>query len=162
RPGPKKPMEKDGRRIVWIDDLAVETQASPDKLLSLEVQNDDPEGRLLAGGQIGVSVGASTAVKRGKVTLSARNVSKQPVGTQSVDLEVPAEGFANVVVPLRELAEKKPRGPIDIDVVFQDAAKPGTRIDKRITLKSAVQACIVYDFEEPVAFTGYQPGKVTK
>lgn len=65
-------------------------------------------------------------------------------------------------LPLRRLAAKKLRGPIDLDVTFQDAGRPGARLTQRVTLKAAASASVVHDFEEPVVFSGYQPGKVGK
>jgi hypothetical protein len=161
--GPKpSPMET--TRRLWIDDLAVETQALPAEMLSLEVQNDEAQGRLTSDCTLAITAGNGypSTLKRGLATLTARDARQSLVWTKSLDLEVPSESFATTTVPLRELAEKKPRGPVDVDITFQDAARPGTRLSRRITLKAHPQACIFHDFEEPISFSGYQPGKVGK
>src|SRR5262249_11397539 len=122
------------------------------------------QGQLTAAGVLGVWVGNghSAALKKGKITITAKDGKQNAVWTKSVDVEVPASDGVSLEVPLRELAEKRPRGPIDLDITFQDVSKPGTRTSRRITLKAAAQSCIVHDFEEPATFSGYQPGKVGK
>jgi hypothetical protein len=150
-------------RSVWVDDLEVETQVLPAETLSLELQLDDAQGRLTPGGVLAVAVGNgfTAPLKRGKVMLTAR-VSDVPVWTRTVDLPVETERFAVTEVPLKDLADKKPRGPVDLDVTFQDAGHAGARITGRLTLKAAAHAGIVHDFEEPITFSAYQPGKVGK
>jgi hypothetical protein len=150
-------------RSVWVDDLEVETQVLLAETLSLEMQLDDAQGRLTPEGTLAVTVGNgfAAALKRGKVMLTAR-VADAPIWTRTVDLPVEAERFALTEVPLKELADKKPHGPVDLDVTFQDAGQAGARITGRITLKAAAHAGIVHDFEEPITFSGYQPGKVGK
>jgi hypothetical protein len=150
-------------RSVWIDDIEAETQVPPAEALSLELQNDDPQGRLLPTSVLAVSVGNgfNAPLKRGKVTLVAR-VGDNPYWTKTVDLAVDAEQFAVTEVPLKELADKPARGPIELDVTYQDPSQPGARVSRRITLKAAAQGGLVHDFEEPIVFSGYQPGKVIK
>ena len=61
---------------------------------------------------------------------------------------------------MAELAAKKAAGPVEVELTYQDPARPGARIIRPVPLKAAGQAGIVHDFEEPVVFSGYQPGKV--
>jgi colicin import membrane protein len=152
------------RRTIWIDDLAAETQVSATNFLSMEVQVSDPVGRLTADGKLAVSVGSGfgTELKRGKVALLARDVAGKAVWTKSLDLVVPPEAYATIEVPLNGLAAEKPTGPVDVEVTFQDPSRPGARISRSVVFKVAAQAGIVHDFEEPVTFNGYQPGKVGK
>src|SRR5581483_9671911 len=62
-----KPAAKGDRRSVWIDDLAAETQAPASEMVSLEFQNDDPQGKLTPEAVLGVGVGNghSAAIKKG-------------------------------------------------------------------------------------------------
>jgi len=153
---------KGEKRTIWIDDLAVETQVAPAELLSLELQASDPQGRLGANGKLAVSVGNghNDELKKGKITCQARDGGSTLVWTRTLDLAVPGEGFATAEVELAELAAKKPHGPVTLEVIFQDPTKAGARITRLLILKAATQGGIVYDFEEPAVYSGFQPGKV--
>jgi len=157
-----KDEPKDIRRTIWIDDLVAETQLPATSLLSMECQASDPAGRLAADGKLAVSVGNGHAaeLKRGRITLLARDAGGNAVWTATQDLPVPAGGFAATEVALAELAAKKPLGPVDIEITFQDAAQPAARISRPLPLKAPGQAGILHDFEEPTAFSGFEPGKV--
>jgi hypothetical protein len=162
--GATRETTKDVRRSVWIDDVATETQVPPAELLSMELQASDAAGRLTPDGMLAVAVGNgyAEALKRGKVTLLARDVDAKPVLTRTVDLPVNATEFATVDLPLKDLAERRPRGPVEIDITFQDPVRPATRITRRLTLKAPRHAGVLFDFEEPATFSGYQPNKVGK
>src|SRR5262249_26827278 len=151
---PARLPTKEGPRTIWIDDLAAETQAPPAELLSLELQASEPHGRLTADGTLAVTVGNGHPIelKRGKVTILAPDAGNNPVWTRTVDLPVSAGAFAGTEIPLKDLAARKARGPIDLDVTFQDPSRPAARATRRITLKAANQGGIVFDFEEPVTF----------
>ena len=152
-----------GTRTLWIDDLAVETQLPPNERLSIESELSQPDGLLTADGVLTVSVGNGHAadLKKGKLTLLARDAQNKPVLTQSFDLAVAAQQFANMDLPLKELAKHDPVGPIEIDLTYSDPSLAGARVTSKLTLKNAKQAGIYQDFEEPSSFSGYQPGKVT-
>jgi hypothetical protein len=158
-----KGADANATRSVWLDDLDTETQVQPAEALSMELQLDDVHGRLTPAGTVAVAVGngLATPCKRGKVMLTAR-AGDTPLWTRTVDLPVEAETFAVTEVPLKDLADKQPRGPVDLDATFQDVGQPGARITRRVTLKAAAHAGIVHDFEEPITFSGYEPGKVGK
>lgn len=149
-------------RSVWIDDLEVQTQVAPTDRLTLETRLSDREGRLTDDAVLSVSVGNgfATALERGKLNVLARDGSGQEVYTATADLQVPAEGFAVLDLPIEALARRKPLGPVDIEVTFVDAGA-AARVQSRITLKSTVQGGVFHDFEEPQEFSGYQPGSVT-
>jgi hypothetical protein len=162
RPGPSapgKPVEQ--RRIIWIDDLAAETQVPPADSLSLELQSSDPDGRLTENGVLHISGGNGTAteLKKGKCTIVARDGGGQVVWSRTADLPAPAEGFANLDVSLEELAKKKPRGPIELEATWQDSSRAGLRISRGLSLKAAGQGGLVFDFEEPAIYSSFQVGK---
>ena len=156
----KEPAEP---RRLWIDDLSVQTQISANARLSIETQLNRTDGELAAGAVLSVSVGNGQPAKlaKGKLTLTARDVEGQGVWTKSVDLPVEERLFATVNVPLDELVQRQPRGPVDLDVTFTDPTVSGARISKRLTLKRPMHAGIVFDFEQVETFNGFQPGKVT-
>jgi hypothetical protein len=161
-PRPSKNAPPEPRRTIWIDDLAVETQVPPAAMLNMELQPSDAAGRLTVDGSLNVTIGSGyrEAIKRGSLSLAARDAGGNAVWTSAVPLPVPAEGFAAAEVPLAELAAKKPRGPVELEVTFQDLARPGVRITRPLPFKAAAQAGIVQDFEEANVFSGYRPGKV--
>lgn len=150
-------------RSLWIDDLAAESQAGAADLLSMELESSQTDGILSAAGTLAVSVGNGhpTDLKRGKITLAASDFDGKLVYSATTDLPVANGSYAATVLPLKDLAARKPRGPIEVDVTFVDPSVSGARISRRITLKSPWQGGMFQDFEEPVTFNGYQPGKVT-
>lgn len=163
QPEPMPKGEKPGDpRTIWIDGLAVESQLPQADLLSLEMQTSQADGELTADGTLAVTVGNGHSVdlKKGKLTLLARDAENKTASTTTVDLVVPTEGYASIELPLKDLAARKPPGPIELDVTFVDPSRPGARINGRATLKSPRQGGLLYDFEEHVAYSGYQPGKV--
>jgi hypothetical protein len=159
RPKGTKPGEV---RTVWVDDLSVETQAAPADLLSLELRSDDRDGVLTAEGSLAISVGngLGAELKRGQLSLLARDAAGELVWTKTSDLAAPAEGFVTTEVSLKELEAKKPRGPVDLDVTFFDPTRAGARVGRRIVFKSAREGGIFLDFEEPETYSGYRPGAV--
>lgn len=150
-------------RSVWIDDLSIETQIPTADLLSVEMQLNRPDGVLAVDGQLSVSLGNGHPVelKKGKLTISAKDAESKAIYSQSLDLVVPSGGYANLDVPLKELAARNAPGPIEVDVSFADPTVPGARISRRTTLKNAKQSGVFQDFEEPITLSGYEPGKVT-
>ncbi len=150
-------------RSIWIDDLAAETQVAAADQQSMELRCGQADGSLSADGSVFVSVGnGHTAdLKRGSVTLLAYDVEHKPVHSSKIDLPVAAGGYATAEFPLAELAKQNPPGPIEVDVTFTDPSVAAARITRRIVLKNARQGGVFQDFEEPVTFNGYQPGKVT-
>jgi hypothetical protein len=161
--GAKPPQDpRTESRSVWIDDLSVETQAAPAELLSLELRPSDRDAALTAEGSLAISVGngLGAELKRGQLSLLARDGAGEVVWTRTSDLPAPAEGFVTTEVPLKELEGKKPRGPVDLDVAFFDPTRAGTRVVRRIVLKAAREGGIFFDFEEPQTYSGYRPGGV--
>ena len=152
---------RDEPRTIWIDDLTAETQTAPSGLLSLEIQTSDATGRLTPDGRLLVAVGSghSEELKKGQLTFLARDGAGNVVWNASLPLPVPAEGQATAEMPLGELAAKKPAGPVEVEVTFQDVSRPGVRIGRPVPLKAARQAGIVHDFEEPIVFSSYRPVK---
>jgi hypothetical protein len=159
RPKGAKP---EGPRTVWIDDLSVETQVAASEMLSLELQSSDRDGSLLADGSLAISVGngLGAELKRGQWSLLAKDAAGEVVWTRSADLPAPAEGFVTAEIPLKELAAKNPRGPVDVDVTFFDPTRAGARIVRRIVFKNAREGGLFLDFEDPETFSGYRPGAV--
>ena len=150
-------------RTIWIDDLAVETQVAAADQLSMEIRSSQADGVLTAEGNIAVAVGNGRAadLKRGAVTLVAYDIEHKPIHTSKIELPVAVGAYATAEFPLAELAKRNPAGPIEVDVTFADPSVAGARVTRRIVLKSAKQGGVFQDFEEPVTFNGYQPGKVT-
>jgi hypothetical protein len=159
---PKGAAPRAEKRTIWIDDLAVETQVAPAEMLTLELQVSDPHGRLGADGKLAVCVGNghTEELKKGKITCQARDAGNTLVWTRTLELPVPAEGFASAEVELAELVARKPHGPVTLEVIFQDPTRAGARIMRPLILKAATQGGIVFDFEEPASYSGFQPGKV--
>jgi hypothetical protein len=163
KPAPAAPGKpKEARRTIWIDDLSAETQVPAAERLSLELQGSEPHGRLTPDGILTIAAGNgyTTDLKKGRCKVVASDGGNNPVWTRTIDLAVPGEGYAVAELPLAELAQKKPRGPVDIDVTFEDPSQAGARLTRRYTLKAAGQGGLVFDFEEPVTYSGFQPGKV--
>ena len=98
----------------------------------------------------------------GKLTIRARDGGGKVIYIKSIELKVPANGYAAAELPLAELAKRNPAGPVEIDVTFLDPTRAGVRITRRYTLKNASQGGIIHDFEEPVTFSGYKPSAVTE
>ena len=90
-----KGAKAEGVRSVWIDDLSVETQAAPTELLSLELRSSDPDGVLTADGSLAISVGngLGAELKKGQVSLLARDAAGELVWTKTSDLAAPADAF---------------------------------------------------------------------
>ena len=140
-------------RTAWIDDIGVETQIAATDLLSVELQASRADGLLTADGKLWASIGngRNQPIKTGRLTLTARDAVGETVLSTNRDLELPAEGFATAEFAMKELFDKKPRGPIDLDVTITDSTSPGTRGTARIVLKNPIQAGVFHDFEEPIS-----------
>ena len=162
-PRPLREIGKGEPLAVWIDDIAVETQVTSEELLSLEIMSNNPDGELTAAGKLVVTVGNGfpTVLEKGRLSLAARDGRGEVVYSSSVELAAPAEDFAMAELPLAQLAAKRPRGPVDIDVTFVDPTRAGARVTRRITLKSALHRGIFADFEKQATYSGFTPGKVT-
>ena len=147
---------------VWIDDLAVETQAQPNQRLTMELASNAEAGLLNAQTELALSVGNGfdKPLARGRVNLVARDSEGQNVFESRLDLVVPSGEFASAKLPLNELHQRNPLGPVEVDLTFLDSSLPGARITKRYTFKSPRQGGLFHDFEEPTTFSGYAPGKV--
>lgn len=160
-PGQKLRLKKgatDARETIslWLDDVTVETQAPAAELLSLELQGSNTDGELTPDGKLYVAVanGFAGELKGGRLTLSARNGKGEPVFTATQELRVLAGQTATAEFALAELAAKKPRGPVDLEVLFTDAATAGARLTQHMVLKSADQGGLCFDFEKPDTYTG--------
>ncbi|MDP6111888.1 MAG: NPCBM/NEW2 domain-containing protein [Planctomycetota bacterium] len=142
-----------------IDDIGVETQADVEEYLSMELQYSDPLGRLLPDAVLHVAVGngSKEELKKGRVMVSARVVSNEPVWNAKQDMAVPADGYETVSFPVKALAGHRPAGPIELDITFTDPTRPGMRISKRFTLKNAIHGGLVHDFEKPMSYSGIKP-----
>ena len=103
-----------------------------------------------------VGSGHTVELKKGKLTLLARDADKKTAYTTTVDLVVPPEGYANVELPLKELLPRKPAGPIEVDVTFVDPTRPGARIQwsRQHSKVHGRESLRLYDFEEQVAYSG--------
>ncbi len=131
-------------------------------MLALELQYSDPTGRLSPEGIVHVSGGngAGVDLKKGKCTVAARDGGGQVVWTSASDLGCPADSFVTLDLPLAELARKNPRGPIELEVTWQDSSRAGLRTTQRLALKAPGQGGLVFDFEEPATYSSFQPGKI--
>lgn len=169
-PKPQDPAAKPAdppppeQRQIWVDDVSVQTQVAEGGRLSLELQGSPSDGLLTAEAQLFASVGNGRGIDlaRGKLSLSARDAEGQAVWTQSLELPVKAGEYGTIEVPLRDLAARGAAGPIDIDATFADASVAGARITRRFTWKLPRQAGLVFDFEQPEIYSGYQLPTATK
>jgi hypothetical protein len=155
RPPRNAPADTPAPGPVWLDDLAAETQVATGERLLLELQADDADGELTAAGTLHVTVSSGLAADlgQGRLSLTARDAGGEAVFTVARDLAVPAGGASTAALPLRDLAALRPRGPVDLDVIFADAAVPAARVQRRLTLKSASQGGLCFDFETAEAYS---------
>ena len=156
-PGPLPKDQKPGNaiRTVWLDDLAVETQAPFNQRVSMELRGDTPDRRLHDKAQLTVCVGngSDTLINNGRLSLMVKDRDGKVVGEIEETLEVNAGAFGHKTIPLGDIARKAPEGPIDIDVFFTD---PGSalRITKRVVFKRANSAALNWEFERQEAYNG--------
>ncbi len=157
-PGKRPKEEKPGQPTdVWLDDIAVETQAPPAELLTLELQTSNPDGELTPDGILYAAVGSGFAAElaKGRLSLTARNGKGEVIYTAAHDLRVGPQQYATADFALKEIADKKPRGPVDLEVVFADPAAAGARAVQHAVLKSADQGGLCFDFEEPDVYSSF-------
>ena len=139
------------RQAVWIDDLSVETQARSAERVCLELRTDTPDRMLHKDARVFVSVGngGEKDTEAGKLRVVAKDRPGQTVLQVNRDVKVPAGGFTTVEIPLKAAFDKRPLGPVDVDVWFTDPAAPGRRATGRTTLKSPRSYGLAWDFETP-------------
>jgi len=161
-PLPKGAPPAPPSRSVWIDDFSAETQVPASQQMSLELRSSDARSRLTPDGSVTVAVGNGfDRPLAGKVTATVRDGAGAPLWTASVALPVRAGETAVADIPLAALAAKLPRGPVEVELLYADPAIAGARVTGRLTLSAPAHGGIVHDFEEPIEFSGYQPGKAT-
>jgi hypothetical protein len=162
----QRPRRKDApveeTRTVWLDDIGVETQAPLADRATLELQASQPDGELAADGRIRCSVGNGLRkdIARGRLSIVARDGAGETVLTSTLELPVAAGAYATAEWPLADLAARKPRGPVDVDVTFLTPDEAGVRVTRRVTLKAAAEKGLFLDFETPSVYSGYAYGRV--
>ncbi len=157
-PGPRQKDEKTGQpTAIWLDDVAVETQAPPAELLTLELQSSNPDGELGTDGILYAAIGNGFAAElaKGRLSLTARNGKGEVIYTATQDMRVGPQQYAVANFALKEIADKKPRGPVDLEVVFADSGAAGARAAQHAVLKSADQGGLCFDFEEPEVYSSF-------
>ena len=148
-----------GERVVWIDDLALETQVHVSDRVSLELRGDTPDARLHPDGKIVVAIGNGSPAKLtdGRLQITARDRIGNDVFEASEAVEADALAFAFIEIPMTRLAAAQPDGPVVVDVTFT-APSAGLRAHRSWVLKASKHAGIIWDFEDRQRYNGRAAG----
>ena len=150
-----KQQPKMPRHAIWVDDLCAETQVRPAGQISLELRTDTSDCLLHKAARLFVSLGngSGKGIEAGKLRVSAKDRARQTIFQANRDVNAGAGEFVVVEVPLGAAYDKRPLGPVDVDVSFAVPGAAGLRVAGRITLKSPHGYGLVWDFEQPETFS---------
>ena len=154
---PQRGKEPESRTL-WLDDIFAETQARVQDRLKLELRTDTSDRLLHPDAAIFVSIenGSGRDIKPGRLQVQMKDRNGKSVRELSEQIEVPANSVRVRRIPLKEVSEKKPEGPIEITATFADIKTHGLRTSDLITLKSARSSALIWDFEKGGSYNGYK------